>query len=261
MIRHELKYLVPEDRVEDLVRDLNQFLVHDVHADAADSRNYQVRSLYFDTRSMRCYFEKLHGDAYRSKVRIRRYEVAGAEPSDWYLEIKSRFHQACVKPRRLAFADRVLVAHLREYGTVRLRELVDTISPDRAVSHQPTIWGLPLEPRLLILYDREALVDAHRGGVRVTLDSNVHVVYTRNPYEPMGPVHRVPLPLVMEVKFERNLPVWLEIIVRKYQLRPEPISKYNQGAEAAFPLVGVARARAFSDEGISPHALGLLKLV
>ena len=133
------------------------------------------------------------------------------------------------------------------------------ISPQRTVSQQATIWGLPLEPKILVIYDREAFVDALRRGFRVTFDSNIRAVFTGNPYEQIDQTGSMRLPILMEVKFEKNTPLWLDALIRKYNLSTEPTSKYNQGVEASFHLIGVPRARAFSDEGVSLSALAYLK--
>lgn len=256
--RYELKYLVPEDCWADLKRDLLHFLVHDRYATATDGQ-YAVRSLYFDTPNIRFYYEKLEGLSCRFKVRIRRYEAARATASEWFFEIKSKYHNACVKPPRLAFSDALLKQHLLSHGSIHLNQLIDRISPGRAVSHQPAIWGLSLEPKVLVVYDREPLVDPGRSRFRVTLDSNLRAVFTSNPYAPIGVSDRIPLPVLMEVKFERNIPSWLEAFIRKYRLRGQSTSKYGHGVETAFPLLGVPRAHAFSDEGVAPPAVGVLK--
>ncbi len=257
--RYELKYLVPEDCGAALASDLRQFLVHDPHATAAGGHHYAVRSLYFDTPNIRFYYEKLNGDSCRFKVRIRRYETPRANPSDWFFETKTKYHNACVKPPRLSFSDTLLRQHWHARGSIHLNELLDRISLGQPVSHQPAIWGLPLEPKVLVVYEREPLVDPRRSRFRVTLDSNLRARFSGDPYLPLGPADRIPLPLLMEVKFERHIPFWLENLIRKYHLQMQSTSKYCQGAEAAFPFVGVPRVRAFSDEGVAPAALGLLK--
>src|SRR5947209_1991303 len=104
-VRHELKYLVTPERVEAVKTDLGNFLLPDVHASTDSRHRYTVRSLYFDTPNIRFYYEKLDGANCRSKVRLRRYEISGARTSDWFFEIKSKYHNICVKPRRLQFHD------------------------------------------------------------------------------------------------------------------------------------------------------------
>lgn len=257
--RFELKYLVPEDCGAELEEDLLRFLVHDKYATHTGGKQYTVRSLYFDTPNIRFYYEKLNGNSCRFKVRIRRYETPGAGPSDWFFEIKSKYHNACVKPRRLAFRDALLKEHLRDYGSIHLNKLLDQISPGQPVSHQPAIWSFPLEPKVLVIYEREPFVDPRRLRFRVTLDSNLRAHFTGDPYAQLGLSDQIPVPLLMEVKFERHIPFWLENLIRKYRLQLQSTSKYCQGTEAAFPFVGVPRARAFSDEGVAPAALGLLK--
>jgi hypothetical protein len=133
------------------------------HADPELGSAYRIHSLYFDTPNNRAYHEKIDGINCRSKVRIRRYFTRDAMWSDWFLEIKSKYHNACVKAHRLAFSDALLADHLLRHGSIRLNELVDEIGKRLSPGNQPAIWSLPLEPKLLVVYDREPLVDPRQA--------------------------------------------------------------------------------------------------
>src|SRR5436190_409416 len=84
------------------------------------------------------------------------------------------------------------------YGALRLNALVDQLVSGRPVSQQPVLWALPLEPKLLIVYDRVPLVDPRHPRLRLTLDFDIRARFTGDPYEPLGLTDRLPLPVVME---------------------------------------------------------------
>lgn len=256
--RFEVKYLLPDGCLQQLRRDLSQFLHHDQHATISAGGQYKVRSLYFDTPNNRAYHEKIDGINCRSKVRIRRYFTRDAMWSDWFLEIKSKYHNACVKAHRLAFSDALLADHLLRHGSIRLNELVDEIGKRLSPGNQPAIWSLPLEPKLLVVYDREPLVDPRQARFRLTFDMNIQARLTSNPYEEVGWADRLALPVIMEVKFERGIPAWLAVLIRKYDLRMESTSKYAQGKDAASWSLGVPRTGAVASGALASSALRYL---
>jgi hypothetical protein len=247
--RYELKYPLPDDCHEQLRRDLLSFLEPDKHARASGGR-YVVRSLYFDTPNLRFYYDKLEGNSCRLKVRIRRYESADDRHARWFFEVKRKYHNACVKSPRVAFTDEILENHLRDHGTIRLNELVAMIHGGRPTKSHADLWALPLQPTVLLSYDRHAFTDPYGSRLRVTLDSDYRARFSADPYRSLRPWDQIAVSGVMELKFERAIPFWLEALVRKYRLQLASTSKYGEGVESSFPLRAMAHARAAIDEGL-----------
>src|SRR5688572_5539744 len=69
--RYEIKYVMPAVAVPRLRAELARRL--DVDSHGAGGRGYGVWSLYYDTRDLRFYWEKVEGLRFRRKLRIRHY--------------------------------------------------------------------------------------------------------------------------------------------------------------------------------------------
>jgi hypothetical protein len=99
--RLEYKYLVPGELLPRLRRMIAPFVETDAHAVVYGTRGYTVRSIYFDTRALDFYHEKLAGLEARKKLRLRGYNGNGAR-CVVFLEIK-RKHAASVTKNRVVY--------------------------------------------------------------------------------------------------------------------------------------------------------------
>ncbi len=91
MLRYERKYLVPNSAMNQLRKRLLPFVLADKNTLPAPDGNtqYTVRSIYFDSRSLDFYDEKMEGLLLRRKFRIRGYN--NCEPgSEVVFEIKEK---------------------------------------------------------------------------------------------------------------------------------------------------------------------------
>ena len=71
--RFELRYLIHYRQAQALVRSMSPYLRTD--ANAGDGGYYNIMSRYYDSPDPRCYWEKVNGERFRSKVRLRKYEI------------------------------------------------------------------------------------------------------------------------------------------------------------------------------------------
>jgi len=243
--RREYKYFVAEKVLTALRRDLLHFLKYDEHAGKAQDHKYTVRSLYYDTPSLRYYNEKLGGIGRRTKIRLRRYESATGKPSGWFLEAKEKFDDLCAKSRA-TISTEALHESMAGRGWPDLKAIT---FPNEAAcqSFQLAIQSCNLEPKVLVLYDREAFVDPH-SDLRVTIDTDVQAIAACNPYQEIWlrlPIMNRP---VFEIKFRDVIPAWLNMILRKNGVVREPISKYCRGVEASMPFFVKRRQAASANE-------------
>lgn len=225
-MRSEIKYLVPTARLDELRDRLRPFLVADKHADGEQIPSYTVRSVYYDTRSLRYYREKLSGIKNREKLRIRGYnaQTAGAKV---FLEIKRRYERRVAKDRVLVpLAD---VPALLESGDIAQ---YFTASDKAFVSAQKFFYHLrrhQLLPTVLVTYDREPYLCPFDSSMRVTFDKNLRSLlhpqiddlYRDDKLLPALPGH-----FILEVKFNTRFPAWLRPIIMSFQLRQQSLSKY-----------------------------------
>ena len=229
--RNEWKYFIPDMLYSAVADDSRQFLQRDPHA-AANGR-YLVRTMYFDTPFHDTYHARTNGNPFRSRLRLRRYETAEQPPSDWFLEIKGKAKVACFKTDRVVLSDDVVRDHLRQYGTLSVKHLLERDAAPVA-DHLAELWSQPLQPKLLVLYDREPLCDPRKPEFRVTFDSQIRTVSTRDPYERVSPTRRILDSVVMEAKFGPSMPMWLHAVIQKYALRQVGLSKYCMGIDSRF---------------------------
>ena len=75
--RHEYKYLLSPDIVENVHKFIRRYLEVDEYADIDNGNMYTVRSIYFDSIDFKCYYEKIGGFPNREKFRIRTYNHKG----------------------------------------------------------------------------------------------------------------------------------------------------------------------------------------
>ena len=92
--RHELKYFIRHDTAADLRRDLTPHVCRDPHCTEGDS--YLVNSLYFDTTDFEFFAQKIEGQRYRHKIRLRTY---GENSDTVFLEMKKKIGNCIFKTR------------------------------------------------------------------------------------------------------------------------------------------------------------------
>lgn len=227
--RYEIKYLVHASRLAAIREELRARLDLDSHT--VDG-GYGVWSVYYDTRQLRFYWEKIEGLRFRRKLRLRHYGDRFTVGNDTtvYVEIKQRVNRVTQK-RRVAMP----------YGDARL--LCDG---RQMVPHQPgqtgflqevlgLVQGLDLRPVAITGYQREAYVGHDADlGLRVTLD---HRVRGRDRDFNLGAEaeNRLIIPpsmAVLEVKANDRVPYWLTDLAARGELSIVRLSKYCQSVEA-----------------------------
>ncbi|GAA0905732.1 polyphosphate polymerase domain-containing protein [Virgisporangium aurantiacum] len=227
--RYEIKYLVPSDQLSDVRDELHPRLDPDQHGGAD---GYSVTSLYYDTRQLRFYWEKIEGLRFRRKVRIRHYGDRAGITDDTvvFVEIKQRVNRVTQK-RRIAIP----------YQQARLlcddRQMVDCQPGQRAFLNEVLglVCGFDLVPTATTAYQREAYIGRDADvGLRVTLDHRVRG-RDRDFHLAAAAENRLIVPAwlsVLEVKANDRVPYWLTDLAARLNLSIVRMSKYCQSVEA-----------------------------
>lgn len=227
--RYEIKYLVHTSRLAALRDELRGRLDLDHHAVEG---GYGVWSVYYDTRQLRFYWEKIEGLRFRRKLRVRHYgdRFTVGDDTTVYVEIKQRVNRVTQK-RRVAML----------YGDARL--LCDG---RQMVPHQPgqtafveeilgLVRGLDLRPVAMTGYQREAYLGRDADlGLRVTVDQRVRG-RDRDFHLGAEAENRLIIPAamaVLEVKANDRVPYWLTDLAARAELSIVRLSKYCQSIEA-----------------------------
>ncbi len=224
--RFELKYVIRSDLRERVVEDLAAQMKPDAMGDARGW--YRVTSLYYDSPDRACYRAKIEGIKYRRKVRIRTYSPSVEDDSEKVmLEIKQRINRT-VQKRRLSMP--LADAYAAAVGTP---VKVDGAEDQKVIDEVLFIaHSLHLEPACVISYQRQAWVGSDAElGLRVTFDQDLTC---RPPDERLGPdvgahLFMPPDMVVMEVKVNERIPLWVTRLLAKHQCPMRRMSKYCAG--------------------------------
>ena len=223
--RFELKYLLHHSQARELFSRIGPQIESD--ANAGRDGWYKISSLYYDSPGLRCYWEKIDGEKFRRKVRVRTY---GEVPDAAFVEIKQRYNLSVQKRRcRYPFAE------AQDY----MRRIEDGSYEGGADEVLDEVFVLTqtqrLEPKIVISYQRAAFFDLYRRDLRITLDRNLRCRSLSKELDRHRTRGRHFLPIthmVLEVKFNESMPRWLCTALNAQDLQIQRISKYCLGIEA-----------------------------
>ncbi len=229
--RYEIKYALPVSMREKVLDQISDYVIPDQFArPLGDGRlGYHVHSLYFDTESLKDYFERLDRRPVRNRLRVRTYGHEG-EGQPVFLENKRKSGKWVVKHRTHVcdaeqWCDSRDPKPWRAFG--RLGRCAFA-----AHSFCSLVDGGERLPVSVVHYEREVLVPRVDDGyrIRVTLDYRVCASIALVSTSLYAPPEIQLLPdeiMVMELKFEKRAPGWMKALCRNLRLRPTPVSKFG----------------------------------
>ena len=214
--RHELKYLINNSDYLTLKRKLDLLLKRDEHSIESP---YLITSIYFDDLNNKAYYQKVNGDSYRYKYRIRFYNN---NKNLFKLEKKSKLEQITSKTSVYLNRDEVDDIMNKNYKFLLLKN-----NNLCAEFYLELSRGL-LKPKVVVEYERLAYV--HKiSDLRITFDTNIKssfnttdllekdCIYTNNLEEEN---------IVMEIKSNGDIPVYLKSILQLGKSTQTSMSKY-----------------------------------
>jgi hypothetical protein len=182
-------------------------------ANAGGDGDYRVTSLYFDDMFRSAYKEKLHGLLKRRKYRIRVYNLS---PERIVLEAKYKDGSFVRKSSARLSSDEYHALLKGDYTFCMDRaDLADFYAYARTVNPKPAA---------ITDYYREAYI-ARDGNVRVTFDKNISAglgtadMFTAT-YTPVTD------DVVLEIKYDDFIPMYIQELFSGFPLMAEPVSKY-----------------------------------
>jgi len=236
-MKYEYKYLVPKNRLSELRRYINPFLIMDGYIDRGGPCDclggpfgYTVRSIYFDTPGYQFFHEKIEGIKKRKKVRIRGYNEYNHD-NTVFLEIKRKNEKRIFKNRSaIKFSD---LGNLLLTGNVEKYILTNKKFEAPIEDAQQFLFNIQknrLLPVVLVIYEREAFFGKLDNSVRITFDNNlrstiypdIHKLYKEERIK-----YSIPHHFVLEVKFFDGFPSWMSKIVGSMNLKLKSFSKYT----------------------------------
>jgi hypothetical protein len=216
--RHELKYFLGFHDYQVASGILKDIMKPDPFA--GPNGDYWIRSLYFDSIEDRDYYDKMLGLSRRKKIRLRLYDPAQQTVK---LEVKNKYNEYMMKETAtLPAADAMELIHgnrgvlLRPPANPTLHKVFYLMSQDYYL------------PKVIVDYEREAYI-GDLQNLRVTFDKNIRASFSNtdifNPSTHMAAVFDSQT-MVMEVKYDRFLPGWLQDILATFTGQRYAISKY-----------------------------------
>ena len=229
--RFELKYVIPAQRLSEIQQDLLRNMQPDANGTAEG--NYNISSLYYDTPDLAFMRSKREGIKFRRKLRIRRY---GEDPEGpHFVEIKQRINRTTQKRRViLPLEDAYALCADRYDGD--FADEVDRAAADEVLFLART---LELQPTCVVGYQRTAFVGSqYEPGLRVTFDESLWASTASSGLATSMAKHRLVTAemVIMEVKANNAVPIWLANLLARHQCALRRYSKYCAAAERLLEL-------------------------
>lgn len=224
--RKEQKYLITMEQYEKLIDKVSSYMRPDKFG---QDGKYTVTSLYFESNDRKIYFETKNKLKYRQKLRLRVYndtDISGMA----FFEIKQK-HKKVVNKRRallpLQEAYRYLEKkedYIENYETSNAQVL-------REIDYFRNLYQL--EPEMIVSYDRHALHCLTDSDLRITFDFNLRcrsndLLLENGPY---GNYFIDPNLVVLEVKVNESVPLWLTRILQELNCEQRSASKFCTSLE------------------------------
>ncbi|MDX2033278.1 MAG: polyphosphate polymerase domain-containing protein [Blastocatellia bacterium] len=247
MLRYEYKYFVPYARLGKVRMLLAPFMELDPYA-REEGGEYTVRSIYFDTPDLECYFQKVSGVKRRNKVRLRGYNGGDAR-SRVFFEIKKKMDDPLLKHRAaLTYeeAQQVLQGRPLEELDLAANNEADAYQEARRFLYH--LHARRMRPVVTIIYEREPyqpFFPDEENDLRITLDKNLRTVAwpsLESLFVETDSRHVRPMHFILEVKFNRQLPGWVKSVLSSLGLAREAASKYALCLES-HPDISTGRRR------------------
>jgi len=232
-MRLEYKYIVPLYKLESLRQKLMPFVEYDPYSNTNESREYTVKSIYLDSKRFKDYNDKREGVYKRKKIRIRGYNRT-THDSKIFLEIKKKIGSHIYKNR-----SRILFSELK--GFLENKSL-DSIESNKNCSDAEKFLYYyvkgSLNPITLVTYEREAFFSKFDKSLRITFDKNIRykkaencdVLFSKDSHSVNSDF------FILEIKFTKGFPDWLQKILQSLNLKRESFSKYTTSVEEIINL-------------------------
>lgn len=225
--RKEQKYLITIEQYEKLLSEMGSKMRNDKNGQEG---RYTVTSLYFDNSEKTIYYETKNKLKYRQKLRLRVYDDATGD-STAFFEVKQK-HNKIVNKRRLLtplseayrYLNNEAGSDLENYQTSNTQVL-------KEIDYFRNLYNL--QPEMIVSYKRHALHGADDENIRLTFDFDLkcrkddllleHGAYGENFIDSNL--------VVLEVKVEHSVPLWMTRLLQNLQCEQRSASKFCTSTE------------------------------
>jgi SPX domain protein involved in polyphosphate accumulation len=217
--RREKKYLVSSGQAAAL-----QSLIA-MHMAIDQQGEYLIRDLYYDTADWDIICKSIERPLYKEKLRLRLYGEYNSE-SQGFLEMKRKY-DGIVYKRRIAFP-------LDELKNRCVREIVSEVDSQISREISYFLQTNPVSEKIHIAYKRTAYNDIEDNGLRITFDRDIafHLCSLKgNKFDEynLDDAYQIlePNQMLMEIKTEDAMPLWLTQVLSEDNIFPISFSKFG----------------------------------
>ncbi len=213
--RIEKKYLLDENKYEQLLSRINSKIVSDKYGECT------ICNVYFDTPNHFLIRNSIEKPNYKEKLRVRSYGVPNSCDTV-FVELKKKYNGVVYK-RRV------------DMSLEQAKKFTDfKIGPKKNPQIEKELaWVMnyykDIQPALFLSYDRLAFNAKDDSSLRITFDSNV--IYRDKALELDKGVWGTKFfdnnERIMEIKTHSALPIWLCEILSDLEIYPTSFSKYG----------------------------------
>lgn len=212
--RHELKYIITNDQMNELISLFSNYLNEDKYFRST------ISNIYYDTPNFYLIRNSIEKPQYKEKIRIRGYNNINNEDLV-FVEVKKKYNGVVYKRRE---SIPYISARLFFDQKVRPNDLQITKEIEYSINYYQN-----LKPTIFLSYERIAYIGKEDENFRITFDKNIiwrdyDVCLTKGAYGNL----LLPQNLVLlEVKTLYGLPRWLLDFFGKNNIYKQSYSKYG----------------------------------
>lgn len=232
--RFEYKYQLDYQTYLAFKNKINLYMEQDSFTEVSKSQRYFVRSLYYDTYDYLHYRTSEEGQFGRVKCRIRTYEPSKDKADIISIEMKTKQGSNTKKFSQLIPLESYQFFLNNGYFDQKSKVLDEFTR---------LMYQGPLEPKVIVEYEREGYHPIDDSDFRLTFDFDVRSgasndLFSDRPFYTRSHNRAI----ILEIKCGMDKPEWLESLVRAYGLKVVGNSKYVQAIQRIQPLMIYGRS-------------------
>ena len=221
--RYENKYFMNENMLNRVLAEIEEHMIPDKFN--RDRKTYSICNIYYDTPDNYLIRTSLEKPGYKEKLRLRAYDVPKKNDTA-FLEVKKKVN-GLVNKRRTVIPLQDGYRFVANGGIINLSE---GMNPQvvREISSMIQRYN-PLEPKVMIAYDRLAYFEKGNPDLRVSFDTNIRTRRDRLRLEE-GNDGSLLIPKgmwLMEIKTASAVPLWLTNLLAQEEIYKTSFSKYG----------------------------------
>lgn len=221
--RKEIKYKVPNIISNEIKNNLIGILNSDQNANK--SKYYNILSVYFDDLNFQFFLDKVEGQEFRIKPRLRYYFDENKNPTKCFLELKKKENSIVYKDKvELSIDDSI------DFTNGNLKKIYKKYNTDKTFNEFMYLnKKFYLKPKVRIFYEREAFFSNIFKGFRITFDKNIKASFSSfanlNTFNNRQNVLNKSFHIV-ELKSNYEIPAPVISLFKKFNLQQIAYSKY-----------------------------------